>query len=76
MPQGKYKNEIGRTKSGYFGGLAIDQYFKGNKWGIGIDARFLNHDIRKFDSVFFDNGYIATDYVNHPSFQHIGVSII
>lgn len=75
MPQGKYKNEIGRAKNGYFGGLAIDQYFKGNKWGIGIDARFLNHDIRKFDSVFFDNGYIATDYVNHPSFQHIGVSI-
>lgn len=75
MPLGKYKNEIGRAKNGYFGGLAIDQYFKGNKWGIGIDARFLNHDIRKFDSVFFDNGYIATDYINHPSFQHIGVSV-
>ncbi|MFA4867463.1 MAG: OmpA family protein [Pedobacter sp.] len=75
MPMGNYKNEIGRTKNGYFGGLAIDQYFKGNKWGIGIDARFLNHDIRKFDSVFFDNGYIATDYINHASFQHIGVSI-
>jgi outer membrane protein OmpA-like peptidoglycan-associated protein len=75
MPMGKYRNEIGRAKDGYFGGLAIDQYFKGNKWGIGIDARFLNHDIRKFDSVFFDNGYIAADYANHPSFQHIGVSI-
>jgi outer membrane protein OmpA-like peptidoglycan-associated protein len=75
MPMGNYKNEIGRAKNGYFGGLAIDQYFKGNKWGIGIDARFLNHDIRKFDSVFFDNGYIATDYINHASFQHIGVSI-
>lgn len=75
MPMGNYKNDIGRAKNGYFGGLAIDQYFKGNKWGIGIDARFLNHDIRKFDSVFFDNGYIATDYFNHASFQHIGVSI-
>lgn len=75
MPLGKYKNEVGRAKNGYFGGLAIDQYFKGNKWGIGIDARFLNHDIRKFDTVFFDNGYVATDYINHPSFQHIGISI-
>nr|WP_121270007.1 OmpA family protein [Pedobacter schmidteae] len=75
MPLGKYKGDIGRAKNGYYGGLAIDQYFKGNKWGIGIDARFLNHDIRKFDSVFFDNGYVATDYINHASFQHIGVSI-
>lgn len=75
MPQGSYKGNPGRAKNGYLGGLAIDQYFKGNKWGIGIDGRFLNHDIRKFDSVFFDNGYIATDYINHPSFQHIAVSI-
>lgn len=75
MPLGKYKNEIGRAKNGYFGALAIDQYFKGGRWAIGVDARFLNHDIRKFDSVFFDNGYIATDYINHASYQHIGVSI-
>lgn len=75
MPLGKYKNEIGRAKNGYFGGLAIDQYFKGNKWGVGLDARFLNHDMRKFDSVFFANGHIATSYVNHPSFQHIALSI-
>ncbi|HMI04917.1 MAG TPA: OmpA family protein [Pedobacter sp.] len=75
MPLADYKSEPGRTKNGYFGGLAVDQYFKGNTWAIGLDARFLNHDIRKFDSVFFDNGYIATDYANHPSFQHIGLSI-
>lgn len=75
MPMGKYKTDIGRAKTGYLAGIAIDQYFKGNKWGIGIDARFLNHDIEKFDSVFFDNGYVAADYINHPSFQHIGVSI-
>jgi outer membrane protein OmpA-like peptidoglycan-associated protein len=74
-PLGKYKRDIGRAKTGYFAGLSIDQYFKGNKWSVGIDARFVNHDIRKFDSVFFDNGYVATDYINHPSFQHIGISI-
>jgi outer membrane protein OmpA-like peptidoglycan-associated protein len=75
MPLGQYKREMGRAKNGYFAGLAIDQYFKGNKWGIGVDARFLNHDMRKFDSVFFDNGHIATVYTNHPSFQHIAVSV-
>jgi outer membrane protein OmpA-like peptidoglycan-associated protein len=75
MPLGDYKNEPGRAKNGYFGGLAIDRHLKGNKWAIGLDARFLNHDIRKFDSLFFNNGYIATDYANHPSFQHIGLSI-
>ncbi|SMC74761.1 OmpA family protein [Pedobacter nyackensis] len=75
MPLGDYKNEIGRAKNGYFGGLAIDQYFKGNKWGLGIDARFLNHNMRKFDTVFFANGYIAPEYINHASFQHIGVGI-
>ncbi|TKC04961.1 OmpA family protein [Pedobacter frigoris] len=75
MPMGAYKGDVGRAKNGYHAGIAIDKYFKGNNWGIGVDARFLNHDIRKFDSVFFSNGYIATDYVNHPSFQHIGVSI-
>lgn len=75
LPMGKYNKEPGRAKNGYFAGLAIDQYFKGNKWGIGIDARFLNHDMRKFDSVFFDNGHMATTYHNHPSFQHIAISI-
>ncbi|MBB5437164.1 outer membrane protein OmpA-like peptidoglycan-associated protein [Pedobacter sp. AK017] len=75
MPLGKYKNEIGRAKNGYFAGLAIDQYFKGNKWGIGLDARFLNHEMRKLDSVFFANGHIATAYKNHPSFQHIALSV-
>lgn len=75
MPQGRYKNEIGMAKNGYFGGLALDQYFKGNTWGIGVDARFLNHDIRKMDSVFFSNGYLATDYVNRASFRHTAVSV-
>jgi len=75
MPQGRYKNEIGQAKNGYFGGIALDQFFNGNHWGLGIDARFLNHDIRKMDSVFFSNGYLATDYVNKTSFQHIGISL-
>lgn len=75
MPQGKYKNDIGRAKNGYFGGVALDQYFKGNQWGLGVDARFLNHDIRKMDSVFFSNGFLATTYANKASFEHVAVSV-
>jgi len=74
-PTGTYRNGTGRAKDGYFGGIALDKYFKGGKWGLGLDARFLNHDMRKLDSVFFNNGYVATDYLNHASFQHVAVSI-
>ncbi|MES2455021.1 MAG: OmpA family protein [Bacteroidota bacterium] len=74
LPAGEYRNGIGRAKNGYFGGLAVDKYFR-NGWGLGLDARFLNHDINKFDTTHFSNGYVATDYLNHNSFQHVGVSI-
>lgn len=74
-PAGTYRNGIGRAKDGYFGGIALDKYFKGGKWGLGLDARFLNHDIRKFDTVFFNNGFVAADYANHPSFQHVAMGI-
>ncbi|MBE9600647.1 OmpA family protein [Pedobacter sp. MC2016-24] len=75
MPLGKYRNDIGRAKDGFFGGIAIDQYFKGDKWAIGIDARYLKHDIRKMDSVHFSNGYLASSYANAAAFKHLGVSI-
>jgi len=75
MPLGSYKGDIGRAEPGYHAGIAIDHHFKAGKWGLGIDGRFLNHNIRKFDSVFFSNGYIAANYDNHPSFQHVGLSI-
>lgn len=75
MPMGKYRNDIGMAKDGFFGGLAIDQFFNGNRWGIGLDARYLKHDIRKTDSVHFSNGYLATNYANSASFKHFGVSI-
>ena len=74
-PLGSYRNGIAHAKDGYFGGLAIDRYFKGGSWGLGFDTRFLNHNIRKIDTVFFNNGYLATDYHNHPSFQHVSVAL-
>lgn len=70
-----YRKEVGRAKNGYFYGLGIDQFFNGNEWGIGLDVRYLKHKIRKFDSISFSNGYLATNYKNEPVFKHLGISI-
>lgn len=70
-----YRKDVGRAKNGYFYGLAIDQFFTGNQWGIGVDVRYLKHGIRKFESVSFANGNLTTNYHNEPAFKHLGVSI-
>jgi len=74
-PFNDYRKDIGRAKNGYFYGLAIDQFFNGNQWGIGLDVRSLKHESRKFGSISFANGYLATDYHNEPAFKHFGISI-
>ncbi len=68
QPVDKYK-KIGDTKLGFHSGLFIDKYFKGNKFGLGIDARFIQNGINTADSVKFANGYIGTDYKNSKRFQ-------
>jgi outer membrane protein OmpA-like peptidoglycan-associated protein len=68
QPVDKYK-KIGDTKLGFHSGLFLDKYFKGNKFGLGIDARLIQNGINKADSVIFANGYIATAYKNKPRFQ-------
>lgn len=74
VPLGTYKS-IGETKNGYYGGLFMDKYFKGNVFGIGIDGRFLQHGIQVADSLHFANGYLATDYVNATRFRHFAVTL-
>lgn len=74
VPLGTYKS-IGETKNGYFGGLFLDQYFKGNKFGLGLDARYLQHGIRTADSIFFSNGNIGTGYFNPTRFQNWAVTL-
>src|SRR5690606_36155661 len=77
MPLGDYKNHIGRANDGPFGALAIDRYLGGEKirWGLGADFRFLRHPMRTFDTLFFSNGYLATDYHSEPRFTHIGAAL-
>lgn len=70
-----YRNDIGRAKNGYFYGLAADQFFNGNQWGLGLDLRYMKHQSRKFESLSFANGHLSTNYVNEPAFKHVGISI-
>lgn len=69
-PLNKYKNIVD-TKIGYHGGLFFDKYFLGNKWGIGLDARYIYNPIATVDSFHFENGYISTDYLNKSRFQDL-----
>ncbi len=68
QPLSTYK-KIGDTKLGYHAGIFLDKYFKGNQFGLGVDARFIRNGINVADSVLFTNGYIATDYKNSQRFQ-------
>jgi outer membrane protein OmpA-like peptidoglycan-associated protein len=58
------------TKNGYYGGLFVEKYFKGNWFGLGLDARLINNKIEELDSVKFANGFFATSYGNKPQFQN------
>ena len=70
MPLGTYKDSIGRANNGATGGLFIDKYFRGNNFGIGIDARYLQHASRPFDTVSFGNGNLEPTYNNSQTFKH------
>src|SRR5690606_14048357 len=63
LPISTYKS-IGNTKIGFHSGLFIDKYFSGNKFGLGIDARYIYNSINTQDTFHFANGYISTDYIN------------
>lgn len=68
IPVGTYKS-VGGAKTGYYSGLFVDKYFGGNKFGLGIDARYLYNGINTQDSFFFENGFVSTDYKNKQRFQ-------
>ncbi|WP_099367157.1 OmpA family protein [Sphingobacterium sp. 1.A.4] len=70
FPLGTYKS-LPETKTGYLGGLFMDKYFTGNKFGLGLDARWISHGISKADSIFFANGFMETNYKNKAKFQHL-----
>lgn len=68
LPIDNYK-QIGEAKLGYYGGLFVDKYFSGNKFGVGIDARYIYNSITQYDSLKFENGHFGTDYKNSARFQ-------
>ncbi len=58
LPLGQYKKLPEKAKLGFTGGLFADRYFKNSRLGIGVDIRFLEHGLSKFDSIKFANGSI------------------
>lgn len=69
LPIGSYKN-IGEAKTGFYSGLFMDKCFSGNKFGLGIDARYIKNEIQRQDSFYFVNGSISTQYLNEARFQN------
>lgn len=74
MPQGTYKDSIGRANNGFLGGLFMDHYFRGNNFGLGIDARMIEHKSRALDTASFGNGSLSATYNNAQKFKHFGIS--
>ncbi len=61
--------KIGEAKIGYYRGFFVDKYFSGNKFGLGVDARYIYNGINKQDSFKFENGHFGTDYRNPARFK-------
>lgn len=74
MPQGTYKDSVGRANNGFLGGIFLDKYFRGNNFGIGFDARMIEHKSRALDTASFGNGSLNATYNNARKFNHFGIS--
>lgn len=72
---GTYHGDTARANIGYVGGLFADHYFRGGSFGIGIDARLLQHPLWGGDSVIFRNGFLATTFNNAKRFRHLGLAV-
>src|SRR5690606_18234467 len=68
LPVSTYKS-LGETKIGFYSGLFLDKYFTGNKFGLGIDARYIQNAINRQDTFRFENGFISTNYLNKTRFE-------
>ena len=72
---GNYHGDTARANLGYVGGVFADHYFGDGSFGLGLDARMLQHPLWGRDSLIFDNGYLATTYNNAKRFRHFGLAV-
>ncbi len=72
---GTYHGDTARANIGYVGGVFADHYFRGGNFGLGIDARLLQHPIWGGDSVAFRNGFLATTFHSAERFRHLGLAV-
>lgn len=76
MPMGSYKKDLSMAKNGPLIGLAVDKYFKGNRFGIGLDLRAFQNNIGyNPDTLYFANGFIAPTFVNPKRYRHFTAAI-
>ncbi len=72
---GTYHGDTAQANMGYVGGIFADHYFGAGDFGVGVDARWMQHPLWGSDSVLFQNGYIVTHFNTAKRFQHIGLAI-
>src|SRR3546814_6018360 len=70
-----YHGDTARANLGYVGGLFADYYFGDGHFGIGLDARIMQHPLWGGDSLHFRNGYLATTFNNAKRFRHMGLAV-
>ncbi len=74
-PLGKYAKPEASTKKGFATGMFSDYYFMRSSFGIGIDARLINHPHQAPDTVYLGNGYTANIYSSPKRFRHFGITL-
>jgi len=72
---GTYQGDTAQANMGYVGGMFADYYLGGGSFGVGIDARWMQHPLWGQDSLFFRNGYMASTFNTAKRFQHIGLAV-
>lgn len=74
-PIGDYDGKVGHANKGVIAGTTLNYYFTNVGFGIGLDARFINHPLDKKDTIHVENGIVSNLYDTEPRFRHISLAI-
>lgn len=74
-PIGDYDGKVGHANRGALAGTVLNYYFSKAGFGIGADARFINHPLDKKDTIHIDNGIVSNLYDTEPRFRHISLAV-
>lgn len=74
-PTGSYSKPQASARKGFMTGIFTDYYFMRSNFGIGIDARLINHPHESPDTIYFNNGYTANTYSSPKRFRHFSLTL-